>query len=92
MLMLGNNYRGEELKRRGIPFPVYPREQVAEAALYSARDLVKKPRTSLITLKDHLTQHLRAKLPKYTAQEVIMHEKTFFQQEVRQNISNLFSN
>ncbi|MCI4030710.1 polyketide synthase [Dickeya dianthicola] len=92
MLMLGNNYRGEALKQRGIPFPVYPREQVADAALSIARDLVKKPRTSLITLKDHLTQSLRTKLPEYTAQEVIMHEKTFFQQEVRQNISRLFGN
>ncbi|MNG54042.1 putative polyketide biosynthesis enoyl-CoA isomerase PksI [compost metagenome] len=92
MLMLGNNYRGETLRQRGVPFPVYPREDVAAAALSIARDLVKKPRLSLITLKDHLTRNLRAQLPNYTAQEVLMHEKTFYQPEVRQNIDRLFGN
>ncbi|OKP52607.1 enoyl-CoA hydratase [Serratia marcescens] len=92
MLMLGNNYRGEELRQRGVPFPVHPREDVAAAALSIARDLVKKPRLSLITLKDHLVRGLRAQLPNYTAQEVFMHERTFFQPEVKQNIARLFGN
>ena len=28
MLLLGRNYRGEELKQRGVPFPVLPRTEV----------------------------------------------------------------
>ena len=90
MLLLGNTYKGEELRQRGIPFPVYPRVQVVKEALIRARELAKKPRLSLITLKDHLTKKLRLKLPTYTEQEVRMHNKTFFQPEVKKNISQLF--
>lgn len=90
MLILARNYRGEELKQRGIPFPVFPREQVLEEALQIARQLAEKPRISLITLKDHLVDSLRRQLPKIVEQEVAMHDKTFHQEEVKENIHALF--
>ncbi|WP_025701965.1 polyketide synthase [Paenibacillus forsythiae] len=92
MLLTGGNYRGAELEKRGIPYPVLPREKVMGHALQLARQLAEKPRLSLITLKDHLVAPLRAKLPSVIAQEVAMHEKTFHQAEVKERIQTLFGN
>jgi polyketide biosynthesis enoyl-CoA hydratase PksI len=90
MLMLARRYRGEELRIRGVPFPVYPRADVMEQALQMARELAEKPRISLITLKDQLVRSLREALPEVVKQEVAMHDKTFHQPEVRDNIRTLF--
>lgn len=90
-LLLGaGNYRGGELEKRGAPFPVLPREEALGYALQLARQLAEKPRASLITLKEHLTRTIRAELPAVIEQEVIMHEKTFHQPEVRERILQLF--
>ena len=90
MLLLARRYRGEELKQRGVPFPVHPRAEVLERALEIARELAEKPRISLITLKDQLVRSLREELPEVIRQEVAMHGKTFHQPEVRENIRLLF--
>ncbi len=90
MLLAARTYRGEDLQKRGIPFPVLPREEIAEYALETAYALAEKPRISLITLKDHLVANLREELPKVIDQEVAMHEKTFHQPEVRDRIKSLF--
>ncbi|AUS27496.1 polyketide synthase [Paenibacillus polymyxa] len=90
LLLNGGNYRGAELEKRGVPFPVLPRKEVMSYGLDLARQLAEKPRFSLITLKDHLVASLRAQLPKIVEQELIMHEKTFHQAEVKERIINLF--
>lgn len=90
MLLLARRYRGEELKQRGVPFPVFPRAEVMEQAYEMARELAEKPRVSLVTLKDHLTRSLRENLPRIVNEEVAMHDKTFHQPEVRDNIRMLF--
>ncbi len=90
MLLLARRYRGEELKQRGVAFPVFPRAEVMDRALEMARELAEKPRVSLITLKDQLVRGLRAQLPEVVDQEVAMHDKTFHQPEVRENIRALF--
>lgn len=90
MLLTAKNYRGEELQIRGIPFPVVPREKVLEHALELAKSLVEKPRVSLVALKDHLVASLREELPKVIQEEVMMHDKTFRQPEVRNRIETLF--
>ncbi len=90
MLMQARRCRGEELKQRGVPFPVYPREEVLDRAMEIARELAEKPHISLITLKDHLVQSLRKELPGIIEQEVTMHAKTFHQQEGKENIRSLF--
>ena len=90
MLLSAKTYRGEELQKRGIPFPVLPREKVMENAFELAVTLAEKPRTSLVTLKDHLVAHLRGGLPEVIDQEAAMHEKTFHEPEVRDRIEKLF--
>jgi polyketide biosynthesis enoyl-CoA hydratase PksI len=90
MLMTANSYRGEHLEKRGVPFPVVPRAEVMQCAMEMARSLVEKPRVSLVTLKDHMVEELRSKLPCVTAKEVAMHEKTFHLPEVRERIEALF--
>ncbi|MEN2424922.1 polyketide synthase [Chromobacterium vaccinii] len=90
-MMLGaGNYRGEELQRRGAPFPVLPREQVLPHALELAASLAEKPRQSLVALKQHLSASLRARLPAFIEQELELHEQTFHQPEVRERIEALF--
>jgi polyketide biosynthesis enoyl-CoA hydratase PksI len=90
MMIVARTYRGEELQKRGITFPVLPRAQVMEYALELAITIAEKPRISLVTLKDHLVGPLRAALPAVIGQEVSMHEKTFHRPEVKQRIEALF--
>lgn len=90
LLLSAANYRGAELERRGIPFPVLPRKEVLDHAYELARQVAEKPRISLITLKDHLVSPLREELPKVIEREIEMHEKTFHQPEVKENIMTLF--
>lgn len=90
MLLAAKTYRGEDLQKRGVPFPVLPRAEVAEYALELAHSLAEKPRVSLITLKDHLVTSLREQLPQKIEQELAMHEMTFHQEEVKENIHALF--
>ncbi|MET3210644.1 UNVERIFIED_CONTAM: polyketide biosynthesis enoyl-CoA hydratase PksI [Paenibacillus sp. PvR008] len=92
MLMSANNYRGADLEKRGVPFPVVPREDVMNRALQLARQLAEKPRVSLITLKDHLVRPIREELPRVIEQEMAMHEKTFHEPEVKDRIISLFGN
>ena len=90
LLLNAGNYRGAELEKRGIPFPVLPRVEVLNYAVELARQIAEKPRLSLITLKDHLVAPLREQLPEIIKQEVEMHEKTFHQPEVKDRIIALF--
>jgi polyketide biosynthesis enoyl-CoA hydratase PksI len=90
MMLTAATYRGEELQRRGVPFPVLPRDGVLAHALEIARNLAEKPRVSLATLKAHLVAPLREQLPRFIDQEIAMHELTFHRPEVRDRIEALF--
>ena len=90
MLMGAATYRGMELQNRGVSFPVYARTEVLDQAYQLARQIAEKPRLSLVTLKDHLVADIRKKLPEIVQQEVIMHGKTFYQEEVKEKIKTLF--
>ncbi|UUM22235.1 polyketide synthase [Mycoavidus sp. SF9855] len=90
MLMTAKNYRGAELAQRGISFPVLPRAEVLPYAYELARQLAEKPRHSLVILKNHLVEDLRHRLPAVIEKEVMMHEKTFHHEEVRERIKTLF--
>ncbi|MCK8098033.1 polyketide synthase [Bacillus sp. 2CMS4F] len=92
LLMNAGNYRGADLEKRGIPFQVLPRSEVLEYAVELARELAEKPRNSLITLKDHLVAPLREQLSRVIEQELVMHEKTFHQDEVKTRITGLYGN
>ncbi len=90
MLLNAQTYRGQELKDRGVSFPVYPRAEVLSQAVQTARQLVKKPRISLVALKKHLVEPIANELPAIIEKEVAMHEKTFHQDEVKERIRKLF--
>jgi 4-carboxy-3-alkylbut-2-enoyl-[acp] decarboxylase len=91
LLLSAGNYRGAELEKRGVPFPVLPRTEVLAYAQELAAQIAEKPRISLILLKDHLVASLRAQIATVIEQEVAMHEKTFHRAEVKYRINNLFS-
>lgn len=90
MMLTAATYRGEDFLKRGVQLPIVAREQVLEYALDAARSLAEKPRVSLVTLKNHLTGPLRAKLPAFIEQEIAMHELTFHQPEVKSRIEAVF--
>lgn len=92
MLLTANTLYGNDLQKRGVPFPVVPRSKVQSYAFELAMSLAEKPRLSLVTLKEHLVSPMRKSLPGYLAKEVEMHETTFNQPEVKNRIKNLFGN
>lgn len=90
LLMTARNYRGAELEKRGVPFPVVPRAEVLNYAYHMARQLSDKPKISLVTLKDHLVAPLREELAMAIEKEIAMHAKTFHQEEVKERITSLY--
>jgi polyketide biosynthesis enoyl-CoA hydratase PksI len=90
LLLNAGSYRGAELEKRGIPFPVMPRAEVLNYALDLASQLAEKPRFSLSVLKHHLVDPLRDQLAVIIEQELVMHEKTFHRSEVKDRIYGLF--
>lgn len=90
MLLSARTYRGAELEKRGLPFPVLPRGEVLDHAVGLARDLAEKPRDSLVTLKRHLVSEMRSQLPNLIEQELAMHEKTFHLPEVKERIEKAY--
>lgn len=89
-LLAAKTFRGEELSKRGVPFPVYPRNEVLEQAMALAEVLAEKPRESLILLKSHLVDGIRKKLPGIIEKELEMHDKTFHNAEVIERIQKLY--
>lgn len=90
LLYTADTYSGEALKRKGIPVPVLPKNEVLNHAMQTARLLADKPRHSLALLKLHLTQEIRKKLPEVINQEVAMHDQTFTHEEVKTRIIERF--
>ncbi len=90
MLFTAENYRGGELKERGIPLKVVPKSEVLNEAIRLAKSLAEKPRLSLLTLKEHLTAAIKTTLPAYIDKELKMHDITFHQPEVAERIEALF--
>lgn len=90
MLIGARTYRGAELERRGIPFPVVPRAEVLAYARQLAADIADKPKVSLVTLKAHLVRAMRAELGATIEREVEMHERTMHQADVRDRITRTF--
>ena len=90
MMYTAKNYQGEELVKRGIPFPVLPRKEVLKFATKIAYEMAEKPRLSLITLKEHLTSGIKKKLPEFIDKELTMHEITFHKPEVATKVEKTF--
>ena len=90
MLLTAASFRGEDLRRRGVPFAVLPRAEVLERALETAIGIAEAPRLSLVTLKSHLVAETRRRLAGVVRQELAMHELTFAQPEVADRVRRLF--
>nr|ADA69237.1 trans-AT polyketide synthase [Nostoc sp. 'Peltigera membranacea cyanobiont'] len=91
ILFGGREYKGAELKERGISMPVLPRSQVLGYALKLAHHLAKFSQNELIQRKNQATAGLRDLLDKVHTQELAMHEKTFVgQSQVLKNIQERF--
>lgn len=90
MVFTARNYYGMELKERGVPVKIVPKQEVIQTALQVANDLKDKPLISLKVLKKHLTRHIRMELPEAVKKELEMHEITFAQPEVLDRIEGLF--
>lgn len=90
MLLSARSFRGAELEKRGVPFPVLPRAEVLPYGHQLADEIAQKPRVSLVQLKRHLTADLRARLPEMIEREVAMHEATFHEPEVKARIESIF--
>ena len=91
MVYTACNYRGEELEKRGVPFPVLPRKEVLKFARKIANEIAEKPRLSLVTLKKYLVSDIRKKLQEVLPKEVEMQEITFNQPEVKSLIESSFA-
>ena len=89
-LITARTFKGADLAKRGIPFEVYPRKEVLDRAIELAQILAEKPRISLITLKDNLVEKVRNELPAAIEKELLMHQITFRQPEVKEKIMNLY--
>lgn len=92
MLLTANQYRGDELEKRGVAFEVLPRKQVLIRAHELADLMAQKPVESLRLLKQHLSKEIRLLLPKFVEDELAMHSKTMHQPEVAEKIEQLFGN
>ncbi len=90
MLFTAENYRGGELLERQLNLPIVSRKDVLGEAVLMAKKLAEKPRLSLVTLKRHLTSKIKRELNTVFEEELLMHDITFQQQEVLQNIKGLF--
>ncbi|MBD2610773.1 SDR family NAD(P)-dependent oxidoreductase [Nostoc punctiforme FACHB-252] len=91
ILFGGREYKGAELKQRGISMPVLPRSQVLGYALKLAHHLAKFSKNELVQRKNQATARLRDLLDTVHTQELAMHEKTFVgQSQVLKNIHERF--
>ncbi|MGD1713000.1 polyketide synthase, partial [Dapis sp. BLCC M172] len=91
MMYTAKNYRGDELVKRGVSYPVLPRAEVLNFAIEMANTIAEKPRLSLITFKNHLTSRIKKELSEFLDEELAMHEITFHQPEVKSRIERIFS-
>lgn len=89
-LITAKTFRGQDLMQRGIPFEVCRRREVLDKAIELAELIAEKPRTSLITLKDNMVEEIRANLPQAIEKELVMHNITFHQPEVKEKIMDLY--
>lgn len=86
MLYTANNYFGFELKKRGAKVIVKKKDEVLTTAESIAEEIAKKPRKSIIEFKNFMVQKIREDLPEVIKKEVMIHELTFSQPEVYENI------
>ncbi|XIH05355.1 enoyl-CoA hydratase [Priestia aryabhattai] len=92
MLFTAQNYYGKQLKDRGAPVQVVKRGEVIQTAMDLAIEMAQKSRLSLELLKKHLNHEVKKNISEYILKEKKMHQITFAQPDIRDNIEQLFGN
>ncbi len=77
MMLTARRYQGRELKARGAPMEILPREKVLERAMELATSLASKPLLQLKRLKAHLADPIHQVLPAIMEKEQAMHDLVF---------------
>jgi len=77
ILFTADEYRGSDLRNRGMPNPVLSRERVLPYAMGVAGELAKSSREQLIQAKQWHVRRLRDRIGTVCEQELLMHDKTF---------------
>ena len=91
VLFTAREYKGHELKQRGISIPVLPRAEVVAHALKLAHEIALAPRDRLIQEKADQRQSLREVFETICKSEILLHAKTFVgNPEVRDRIERSF--
>jgi len=83
--------RGDELKSRGTSFIIRNQDEVLNEALEIAGTLCEKPVYALKVLKKELSGRILKELPYFIESEKVMHDKTFFNPEVKERINYYFN-
>ncbi|MCP4149160.1 MAG: hypothetical protein GY757_15545, partial [bacterium] len=93
ILLTADEYKGEELKRRGMKNPVRPQGEVQTYAMEIASRLTLSSREELTGLKAKRRERLKPKVERTIDQELTMHEETFVgNPEVLQRLQIHFDN
>ena len=91
MLFGAREFKGHELKLRGIRMPVLPRSEVLKRAM-AAHHLAGRGRQTLVDWKQKRVRALRRRLESIYTAELAMHEQTFVgNPDVRARIETLYS-
>ncbi|MCP5007146.1 MAG: SDR family NAD(P)-dependent oxidoreductase, partial [Planctomycetes bacterium] len=77
VLFTAQEYKGDELSKKGMLMPVLARNKVYDSAMILAERIALIPRNTLVALKQQFTQTLRNRLEETYKRELAMHEKTF---------------
>ena len=81
VLFTALEYKGVDLKQRGVVIPVLPRKQIQEAAMVLAQKIAQVPRATLVAVKQKFNQAINEQLPQVYQLEIAMQEKTFVNNE-----------
>jgi polyketide biosynthesis enoyl-CoA hydratase PksI len=90
MLYTARNYRGAELRDRGVPVPVVAHADVPATARALATAMAVAPRPSLELLKGQLARPLLDRTDAAIADESAMHRVSFVLPEVRARITTAY--
>lgn len=90
IMMTAGNYKGAELEKRGVPFKVYPRDEVMPHAVEIAEELAEKTRASLMLLKRNLVKKMEEEVKEAVKKELEMHAETITSDEAAKMIQERY--
>jgi len=76
-LFAAREMAGSELRDRAVALAVHQRRNVFDAAMALARHMARRPRSTLVRLKQTFNRSIHERMERTTQQELAMHQKTF---------------